>query len=208
MSVERNGVALLVHKDLEILEKKVIVEGRAILAKIKYCTTIFNVLAIYAPNEASKRTHFWKQLTNSQQANTSTIILGDFNQVENTEVDRIPQGSKLTNAEVSSILHLFNKFELTDLGAGGSHTHKHNGGSSRIDRICVSLGIEKFFSKTNLALDISISDHLPILAEWKEKVSSAKRFILSNELIRMCDNEIMGAIEKISNDPSIPHSLL
>jgi hypothetical protein len=70
-------------------------------------TTTFNVPAIFSQKKTSKRTHFWKDLSNS----TLHLSFSELNQVENIEIDRIPQGNKLT---------------------GGSQ--KHNRGSSTKDR--------------------------------------------------------------------------
>ena len=200
------GVALLVHKDIEMIENKIFVEGRAVYAKIKFQSREMNVIAVYSPNSPRERADFWKKIASFLPRNQQTIIFGDFNQVENTNVDRIPSGTKLASSEISSIQNLFNKFNLVDIGSGGKHTHFHQNGSSRIDRICVSLLLEKLLTKTKLSINIHLSDHLPISAGWINPTKVERRFILTKELIRRCDKEVSSAIENIENDNNVPKS--
>lgn len=81
------GVAFAFNKErlnLDEVETKEIIPGRALLASVKYY--------IYAPNDKQENKNFWADLRihfEQNPADSPQIILGDFNIVEDA-LDRLP----------------------------------------------------------------------------------------------------------------------
>ena len=127
-------------------------------------TTIFN---IYAPNNYLERINFLESLSKIP-AHTNTIFIGDFNQVDNPLLDKLPPSTNYTygwesfnNFKIQfglvdkSILDNFSFSNLTRIKV------KNNGkiiNASRIDYILASPIILQYFSQPLTALT-HISDH-------------------------------------------------
>ena len=110
---KKGGVALLIHNSIQLENSKVIEEGRCIQAKVLFENISFNLIALYAPNKPHQRAEFWRKITNSQNnQEPNTVIFGDFNQVEDNQIDRIPIGTNPTQDELISITNLFKKLNL------------------------------------------------------------------------------------------------
>eukprot|EP01091_Cochliopodium_minus_P013438 TRINITY_DN432_c0_g2_i4.p1 TRINITY_DN432_c0_g2~~TRINITY_DN432_c0_g2_i4.p1 ORF type:complete len:1320 (-),score=301.97 TRINITY_DN432_c0_g2_i4:116-4075(-) len=196
----RGGVALIIHNSFQIEKTNIIEEGRCIHAKVCFENTSFNLFAIYAPNHPSERVDFWNKIAESSSQNeNNAVMFGDFNQVENNLIDRSPPGKQHTTQETISITNLFNKFQLTDMGTNGDHTHTHSKGTSRIDRICASTSLSTVLSLTNKTLDLNISDHKPIHISLTGKKNGFSRFVAVEALVRKCDQPIFKAIKEVIN---------
>jgi len=90
------GVSIAVHKsmiDTRGITHRTIVPGRAILVEIPWNgSERLRVLNIYAPARNTNKAEFWKRLLNDindDETLRPDIVLGDFNLVENPEIDRL-----------------------------------------------------------------------------------------------------------------------
>lgn len=152
----------LIHSNFRIFE-----EGRIMCIDIIWNnlpTTIFN---IYAPNNYSDRNNFLKKLSNIP-VQQNTIFMGDFNQVDNPLLDKIPTSLNYSQGWESfndfkiqfglvdkSISKIFSMPNLTRIKV------KNNGtiiNASRIDYILSSPIISQYFSQP-LTILTHISDH-------------------------------------------------
>ncbi|KAL3699239.1 hypothetical protein R1sor_017261 [Riccia sorocarpa] len=76
----KRGVALLVYKDVQVLDSGCNNEGRLIWAKLKKGNEVLSVAFVYAPNETENRLQFWPLLSEALPAG-EWVLLGDWNSV-------------------------------------------------------------------------------------------------------------------------------
>ena len=88
---DSRGVAILFGPKIELKGTKLDKDGRVLTTKIKHDNTTVQVTNIYATNENKDREDFFKNVTDYMYKNTRhTILTGDFNMVEEPEIDRNP----------------------------------------------------------------------------------------------------------------------
>jgi exonuclease III len=63
-------------------------EGRIIAASVQVDNTELNIMNIYAPNKASDRKSFMEQLWRYKPGEENVMLAGDFNCIENLELDK------------------------------------------------------------------------------------------------------------------------
>nr|GEV22131.1 RNA-directed DNA polymerase, eukaryota [Tanacetum cinerariifolium] len=125
-------------------------------------------VAIYAPHQVSHKRILWDYvLTLIDRWNGEVVVLGDFNEVQNTDERR---GSSFNPTSARVFDQFISASGLIDVKMEGyTFTWSHPSGSkmSKLDRFLVSEGIFLFFpSITAVCLDRNLSDHrLIILCE-------------------------------------------
>ena len=71
-----------------VLERSVLVPGRAQVVTVQYHGGILGILNVYAPNHASARAEFWLQIASSLPRADCWCMGGDFNMLE-SPYDRV-----------------------------------------------------------------------------------------------------------------------
>jgi exonuclease III len=92
----RRGVSIVVNKSLLDAKKvrhRTVVEGRVTLLEIPWSEgDVLRIMNVYAPAQNSEKAEFWKRLLEVVEGEDDLkpdIVLGDFNLVENPEIDRL-----------------------------------------------------------------------------------------------------------------------
>jgi exonuclease III len=154
-SPNSKGVAIVLNRDITNSENakcKNIVPGRAISITLPWhASDVLNILAVYAPNEATENRDFWTDIRRARDDNQfpkADIMLGDFNVVEDS-LDRLPSHGDRAQ-QVRALRDLKHKLGLIDGWRSLNRdtkaytfTSESNGAHSRIDRIYASPDIVK-----------------------------------------------------------------
>ena len=141
------GVAIILNRELvDIANVKVtnIIPGRAIMIKMHWhLDRTLSILNVYAPNNMTENTAFWKKLDELRRENKYTkpdILAGDFNVVEEA-IDRIPIKED-NNAAVQALADYIRALGMKDgwrntEPTGRDYTFPQRGSEkrSRLDRI-------------------------------------------------------------------------
>ena len=90
------GVSVAIHKsmvDTKEITHQTVIPGRAILVEIPWGgNERLRILNVYAPVKNAEKTDFWKALLKAVEDDENLrpdIMMGDFNLVENPEIDRL-----------------------------------------------------------------------------------------------------------------------
>jgi len=116
----RNGVTIILNKNLIKLvnvSTKIIIEGRAMIISIPWNgEDTLRIMNVYAPVKNNEKTKFWENLLQRMQdleEPTPDLVMGDFNLVENPEIDRLlnrggtdPISARLALSEFTTELNL------------------------------------------------------------------------------------------------------
>ena len=143
----RNGVSIAVNKCLvkiANIETRTIIEGRAMSVEIPWNgEDTLRILNVYAPAKNNEKAAFWEQLLRIFEADEATepdLVVGDFNIVENPEIDRLKNSGTADPANARESLSNFTtSLNLAD-GWRRHHQRKRSytyvgRTQSRIDRI-------------------------------------------------------------------------
>jgi hypothetical protein len=157
------GVAVVMNRDLTNSDNatcKNIVPGRAMLVSVPWhANDVLNILAVYAPNEATDNRDFWLELkrrSDDREFPKANIMMGDFNIVEDS-LDRLPSHGDRAQP-VKALRELKHSLGLIDGwrsinrdSKAYTFTSESNGAHSRIDRIYATPDIVK--SSANWKID-------------------------------------------------------
>ena len=85
-----SGVAILLkqNQQFKILNTRNDNQGKTMSLTFEYDKQLIQVINIYGPTRPTYRAKYFKKLKHYIDANTKTIIGGDFNMVENLSIDR------------------------------------------------------------------------------------------------------------------------
>ncbi|KAG1870925.1 Endonuclease/exonuclease/phosphatase [Suillus tomentosus] len=113
------GVAFILNRELtntDNIELKEIIPGRALALKTQWHNNDeLNILNVYAPNDPTKHSDFWKQITDAwteRDARRLDIMLGDFNLTEDP-LDRAPARTDNETA-IEALRDLRDKLNIHD----------------------------------------------------------------------------------------------
>lgn len=206
------GVSIFVNKSIKISKKIEICKGRCLALQFRYLDKDIILIGVYGHNEHRKRSDLWDKIreTFPDTNNKSFILAGDFNQVDDPQVDRDPPSDPLPVFLTNSTNQLFLHLKLIDLGMNGTHTHfSTRKTTSRIDRICVSDDLYSHFSQTKTRGKTLLSDHLPTYITLLKKEERKCRFFTSHEMIERGYKEINNILLDVSNnDKLLAHTRL
>ena len=174
----RGGVCMAISQRWisSIIQKQVVIPGRAQFVIIQEEETTWGLLNIYAPNTATARQQFWKDLLNKLPSLDHWCIAGDFNMLEDP-IDRMG-GSSITihGHELTMWEQLVFSLQMLDAWHAPSMVRTNtsllfsrsdrrvNGTNlARLDRFYLS---GKFISATgtvHIMPGTTFSDHAPII---------------------------------------------
>ena len=159
-----------------ILERGIIVQGRAQWITLQWRQVRVGLLNIYAPNHASARAQFWDQILGALPRTEAWCVGGDFNMIEDM-YDR--SGGSLTTvhgAELAAWERLCLAMHIEDAwhhpsfsrrpdSLGFSRSDRRVGGMnmSRIDRVYVSGAVGDWGGTIGILAGTCFSDHFPVL---------------------------------------------
>ena len=143
----RNGVSIAVNKRLvkaANIETRTIIEGRAMSIEIPWNgEDKLRIMNVYAPAKNNEKAAFWEQLLQKFETENEPepdLVVGDFNIVENPEIDRL---SNRGTADPTNARESFSNFSTSlNLADGWRRSHQRKRcytyvgrTQSRIDRI-------------------------------------------------------------------------
>ena len=189
----KSGVGIAIKKDLKFSKILKDVEGRILKCEVEG----LNIINIYAPSGREKReerkTFYSKTiLPYLQNLEEATILLGDFNAVEDENDAKIwkkRRKSKIITKEIKELVNIFNLKDawLVKGGKRTEHTFFYPKGSSRIDRIYVRSPDAKIISSIEHAAT-EISDHLAVIMETtyrkQKKIQKATRWRMNSKILK------------------------
>ena len=141
------GVSVAIQKsmvDTKGITHRIVIPGRAILVEIPWNgSERLRVLNIYAPARNANKAEFWERLLsdiNNDETLRPDVIMGDFNLVENPEIDRLnnrrgtdPTAARNAMTELTTELNMADGWRRHHPGKRG---YTFIGSSqSRLDRI-------------------------------------------------------------------------
>lgn len=221
------GVSIALHKsmiDVKNITHRTIIQGRAIMVDIPWNENDrLRIMNVYAPANNTEKTVFWKLLTDiidDDDTLKPDIMMGDFNLVENPEIDRLnnrkgadPQAAR----EAMSALTV----EL-NMADGWRRRHPQKKGytftgttQSRLDRIyarediypwCTDWKIEHPGFETDHSL-VSVqlaSENMPFIGRgrWAIPVNLLKNRQLKKELQKLA-GRLQAEVEQLPTDGSM-----
>lgn len=167
------GVAFVLNKEklhMDSVTTVEIIPGRALLLNLTWHRTVqTTILTVYAPNQPHDNALFWEELGTlweSQSLPRPSVILGDFNIVEDA-LDRLPHHADNLVA-VRALQKFYHQFDLYDgwrttfpSTKGFTFSQPNAGSQSRIDRIYVSQRwLEYSYDWTHESIPTLSTDHL------------------------------------------------
>ena len=116
------GQAILTKDKAEVLEHKIIAEGRMHILKIKVLETITSLVNVYGPNHESERGSFLVKLQDvlsTYDFGDQIIVGGDFNLVPNDELDKMSRvgyfQKKYPSESQNKLRFIMENFNLVDI---------------------------------------------------------------------------------------------
>ena len=143
----RNGVSFAVNKRLvkiENIEPQTVMEGRAMSIEVPWNgEDTLRIMNVYAPAKNNEKAAFWEQLLQNLETEEKPepdVVMGDFNIVENPEIDRLKNSG---TADPANARESFSNFATSlNLADGWRRRHQRKRSytyigrtQSRIDRI-------------------------------------------------------------------------
>ena len=163
------GTAILLnHPLLKFGTVKKDSEGRILTAEIRCDSFGFQVVGVYAITASypkQKREKFFNQLHNIFNVNSTIILLGDFNCVDNPTLDRCPPKTITfpESKQLAEILQLCKIFDSHTKLQSKQHTCFGENFSSRIDRIYATSDVNAVSARV---LPNQFSDHGTVIAQF------------------------------------------
>ena len=102
------GVLFSPANTVKIIDYKIDTDGRITTVLLQHQDTKFQIMCVYAPNNASEREVFFNSLWRFSFPNVETVIAGDFNCVPDIPLDKWGGGTfpLATKESLNSILSL------------------------------------------------------------------------------------------------------
>ena len=134
---------LLIHPSLQFGNIRKDGGGRILTAEIRCDSFVFQVLSVYAFTSSyskQKREGFFNQIYNFANINSTKILCGDFNCVENPTLDQYPAKNTTISEskQLTEYLQICKMFDCATQLQPTKHTFYSEISSSRIDRIDAS----------------------------------------------------------------------
>ena len=166
-----------------MLGQGTIVEGRAIYVTARWKQHVIGIINVYVPNSLAMRTQFWRQLADGLPIADAWILAGDFNMTLYVEdkvggMHTVVQGSELVSWDllmgrmgVKDAWYVLKKLR-SSLCFSRAGCNMNGFCMSRIDRIYISLELEKYGNNVEIIAGSAYSDHMPVkimLVNQREK---------------------------------------
>ena len=218
-----NGVSIAIHKsqmETKNITHHVVIPGRVIVIEIPWNEhDRMRIMNIYAPVKGTEKTSFWKRLLEAIEENENLrpdILLGDFNLVENPELDRLyNRGGTDSLTAREALSELTTELNMTD---GWRRRHPRKRGftwksQSRLDRIytkedvypwCTDWKIEHPGLKTDHSM-VSVqitSENMPYLGKgrWAIPINLLKNKFLKEKTLELA-MQLQGDVDQAAWSP-------
>ena len=180
------GIVVIIDRKMKILEKDCIVEGRGIYIKVEYNKKTYDIIAIYAPAEASDATStdFYSRIhkyMNDNSLSENIILLGDAN----LDLSKV----KKRNSRIV-LEQIIDEFNLNDTGKY-CHTGEmlptwtgsglRGNQCSRIDIILTNLNIKNISYEQRA----STGDHDYIFIKYKSDIKNVLNTVRCKDSVLM-----------------------
>ena len=209
LSSRSGGQVILFKEKINVLEHKLIVDGRIHIVKLQVLDTILTLVNVYGPNKGNERKPFLDQLHDiltSYDYGDGIIIEGDFNIVPDTKLDKFKKLARVnidsqTPSSSQNRLRMFkDTFNLIDIWRYRNKDAKRFTWSQpsplvrcRLDYFLISGNLNKSVSSANILPSIKTDHSLIELTvnitgpqrgpgTWKLNVSVLKEEIYKNEM--------------------------
>ena len=165
------GVGIIFNRNLnvDVTSKFVDIEGRLIAVDVKINNIGFRLLNVYAPNKPSERKLFFQNMQQFLLFNSSMILCGDFNCVENAVLDKCGGNAalgELASGDLFTISHDYNLIDSFRILHPNIKLYSWCSPSKdiycRLDRIYVSNTLVDVLLDASIDLTIALSDHSPV----------------------------------------------
>lgn len=164
------GTAILLGPKCRETSNKRDDTGRIITIKISKEENQLQLTNIYAPNDNQHKEHFYSTIDKYMYNVNHTILTGDFNMVENPNIDRNPTSTSSAHSKGLNNLNRIKEIHKLKDKWRDKHPHKRDftwtrtAGevASRLDRIYVSNNITHLNQKT---IKTVFSDHSIVIAK-------------------------------------------
>ena len=163
------GTAILLnHPLLKFGSIRKDIEGRILTAEIRCDSFGFQVVSVYAFTASypkQKRENFFNQLYNFFNVNSTIILLGDFNCVDNPTLERCPPKNATfpESKQLAETLQLCKMFDSHTKLQLKKHTCFGENFSSRIDRIYATRDVNAVSARV---LPNQFSDHDTVITQF------------------------------------------
>ena len=223
------GVSIAIQKsliDVKNVSHRTIVPGRVIMAEFPWNESDqLRVMNIYAPAKNAEKTNFWKSLLEIIERDESLqpdVVVGDFNLVENPEIDRLRNSGRADPQTAREAMSEFN-VEL-NLADGWRRRHPRKRGytfignnQSRLDRIytkeeiypwCTDWKIEHPGFKTDHSL-VSVqvtSENMPFIGKgrWAIPINLLKNKDLKKKTQELA-RELQSRVRQLTPEGQAAH---
>ena len=189
------GLALLSHKSCSFLSSKADPNGRFLFVRLKFQNTLLLLSFVYAHANEQRVPFFTRllgELVGFRGKHDKVIMLGDFNCVENSLLDRCPP-KNTKDLYLDKLSNICDVFDLCDLWRKRSpltldftYFSDHNGSRSRIDRVYVQNDTLEFCGNVE-HIPFAHSDHRLVCFEFRPPPQSLNRdtsWILNHLLLK------------------------
>jgi len=146
-------------------------EGRILTVDVSIHSFDLHLVNIYAPVEKnSTKNEFFDSLYPYTISNLPVIMAGDFNVVDQPNIDRLPPGDN--TEESKALISLCNFFQLTDsyrdlYQDARTYTRRQGTSQSRLDRFYISREINP---SNQLTISNTLSDHDIVVLQIRNTV--------------------------------------
>ena len=183
-------------------------DGRILSALVLAHWTIFNVINIYAPNEASARKTFFDSLHTYFLSQNNQVIGGDFNCIE-SELDRLKPGAdfaadRLTMSAFRADLHLIDVWrKMNPKGKSYTWAKKDLFQASRIDKFLVSRSLFRQINSCSV-FPCVFSDHdLVSLKFSTDNIARRRSVIWRLNTAFLSDPELVRTVNLFIESPKL-----
>jgi len=167
------GVSVLVKNmsELKIVNKRCDNEGRLILLNLAILDELCTVVNVYAPNTVKERGQLFnkidKWLCNYAESSENCIVGGDFNLVQNPEMDRKHGAENMVDRSKGPFDKMCNKYQLCDVWRikNKQKIQYTCRVQSRIDLILCTKSIVNRVTSINIRHPFVYSDHQLLFAK-------------------------------------------
>lgn len=162
--------------DKAVLDRGVIVPGRAQWIVMQRGIMRLGFLNVYAPNHASARGGFWTQIADAIPHADAWCVGGDFNMLESLDDRRGGSGTTIHGAELAAWEGLCLRLRISDAWHHPGFVHERDnllfscsdsriGGTnlSRLDRLYVSDALGEKGGTVGILAGTCFSNHAPVI---------------------------------------------
>jgi len=178
-STESKGTAILIKPGLncKINSFKHDHIGRNIILDVSLNNIELRLISVYAPNNVKERKDFFKSLQIHLMSKKYVILAGDFNCVENVNLDKLGGNRNYGNQGAEILLDIKQNFDMLEAFRHLYPTQKEYSWfaegkniAERLDRFYVSSNLEVYLESVNHR-KFNMSDHSLVSLQFKQELN-------------------------------------